>query len=373
MMRRLLFIVAVVYSSTFCIAQTLRSQSPPSWDCTLNDGEFNSEEGGCLHFETGLVWSSPPQTPTSFKNALTYCETLVHGQWKDWQLPSFSELITVAGREKSYQHLSGNLVDFFWSSNTQKNQSHYKMVLLASGEFSSQKASSLGGTICIRRPPDIDEDHVPDSSDKCNLTPKDSREKVWTTGEYKGCIGGEYYASLEKARALKEQAQRIAEEALRISCLEEGASFRSTEQGCKDFESGLTWSAASSTTMNRPQAHNYCKRLAQGVGDHAKYGWRLPTYKELFDISGPSLALRYLRLGQSKLFWSSSRTTSRRNPGNQVFEWRVTEHGWAVNIKTGATAKEAIHSHIEWSRFGLPSNSFKNIPSKMPASVICVR
>lgn len=181
-----------------CSAGLLADSAPmlAAGSCASVDEEFNSEEGGCLDFHTGLVWGRRREEPATYGKALEYCRTLDEGGFSEgWRLPLGSELAVVGKNLRAQKHFNFKVSGFYWSD--KGNRSGSNVVNLAGGEDSYfRKANEPAETICVREPDDRDGDHVPDSSDQCNGTERGSI--VETTGHRKGCSKDDLLLPLPK-------------------------------------------------------------------------------------------------------------------------------------------------------------------------------
>lgn len=316
-------------------------------DCRRNDEKFNSEEGGCLDFSTGVVWSAPAPRTGNYREATQYCSQLDEGTRKDWSLPKRTELLHLSRTESGARdYLSFRFRNFFWTSVGNSNSA--VLVELHSQEVANEdKETFRGGILCHRKPSDVDGDHVPDSSDKCNRTPSSSR--VVTVGDRKGCARED---SLFPAH---------------LGCKKESAYFRTAGGGCRNLRTGLVWSLPASERQRLSFAAHYCDRLVEGWGDQTHEDWRLPTADELRAISGNELAGQHFKFDVDRLFWTSTEVyvpTEYANLGDYV-RYSVRLSNGDLDRVTTATIRPTGNYYQPDVTRGLSQNVSRD--------VICVR
>ncbi len=260
-------------------------------DCKLSDTQFNSEEGGCLHFETGLAFSMRKSANATFAEAAGYCRGLDEGGFHDWRLPSRDELAKAAGQGKAFSHFPFRTIDFFWSGTG--NQVSAFAVELSGGDRDFREKEKTAGVACVRQPPDADSDGVPDSSDMCNRTPKGM--KPLTEGPRKGCAEGELSFPAH------------------LGCRVDSEYFTTDSGGCRDRSTNLVWSSRASEAQPMKYAARYCERLVEGYSGSNHNDWRLPTANELHAIAGQRLAQAHFKFPVDAFFWSSSVTSQYRD------------------------------------------------------------
>ena len=71
-----------------------------------------------LDMYTGLIWQETYETSKDWKDALSYCESLNYGGFKDWRLPDLNELSTLVDYERNNpaSGFSEMPSEWFWSS-----------------------------------------------------------------------------------------------------------------------------------------------------------------------------------------------------------------------------------------------------------------
>lgn len=297
--------------------------------CRTDDTKFNSEEGGCLHFSTGTSWSMAPSAKRDYQKAYDYCEGLNEGGFDDWKLPNSKQLQAVAQQRGALDHFQFRMTDFFWAITPGSGSDAWTVELATGDKDQAEKTAASGRVVCVRLPLDVDEDGVPDSSDRCNRTPVASRTAVETTGDRKGCAQADVAFSAARARRLAA-----------LGCKVESEYFRTGDFGCLHLRTGSEWSGISERKQQRKHAHRYCDELMEGV-THAINGWRLPNYHELERIAGDGLAPRHFKFDTNQSFWSSTLTSrqgtffSYRPNGNVPYEEKPQV---IVNLMTGALA-----------------------------------
>lgn len=264
--------------------------------CKADDFYFHTEEGGCLHFGTGLVWSMSPTAKLGYEKADGYCQALSEGGKSNWRLPTSREMLDVSRDRRAFNHFEFQTRDFFWAKTPGTGLDAW-MVELAGGEKAqAEKGTATARAVCVRAPEDIDGDGVPDSSDRCNLTPAPTvgRPLVHTTGVYKGCAEGDQEVSPEFPRKLRT-----------LGCKEETEYFRTGTGGCVNLRTGLEWSRVSEVPQPRKYADRYCDSLREGI-QFLYNDWVLPNRGNLDSISGQGMASRHFKFSTSQFFWSSS-------------------------------------------------------------------
>jgi hypothetical protein len=76
--------------------------------------------------------------------------------------------------------------------------------------------------------------------------------------------------------------------------------FLTIDGGCRDMETGFTWSAVAAQPMSHPGAINYCASLTESGVSH----WVLPTLNELVSLSGEGGAAKGLRGDFDQWYWT---------------------------------------------------------------------
>lgn len=343
-----LFVVAVLSTFTPLFA----ADSPGA--CTTDDEQFNSEEGGCLHFATGLVWSSQPVGSLSFLSAADYCATLDEGGHKDWKLPRRQDLQTIASDRRKLAYLNARRIGFFWSSGNSAAQNQWAVSFVDAEVSSLSTTEGKASVICLRQPADVDRDGVPDSSDVCNWTPSreeraaDNKE-VHTTGRHKGCLGGDKVISAAEVR--------------RIGCAQENANFQSAEGGCKHLSTGLVWSAKS-VALGYDHAYEYCADLKEGLRED----WRMPSSEELRRVTGALRSTRAFKFALEDFFWSTGQTQSRTIDGGYI-----NYHFFHVAIHLSSGESRGDHFRSERNYVTLPVEAVWAPRTQGTHPVVCVR
>lgn len=155
--------------------------------CRVDSASFNTEEGGCLDFRSGVVWSRKAGELKTYTQANDYCRRLTIANqdgFSDWDLPTDAELKSLSQNETAKTHLAFSTVGFFWSRSAD-SEGAWAVPLTQAEDAAFLPLTESAGAICRRLPRDRDKDFVPDSSDRCSQTERG--QKVETTGMRKGC------------------------------------------------------------------------------------------------------------------------------------------------------------------------------------------
>lgn len=103
---------------------------------------------------TNLVWTKEIVSGKTWKDALSYCETLDYAGYTDWRLPNIYELRTLINNEKAnpasdYSELNTDYS--FWSSTTSvDNKNEAWEILPGSGNILKTFKTGSEGAICVR-------------------------------------------------------------------------------------------------------------------------------------------------------------------------------------------------------------------------------
>lgn len=87
---------------------------------------------------TGLMWQKLLGGEMTIENARTYCDTLTIGTYSDWRLPNAHESFSILNHQYSNPAIKtsifpDSLVDYWWTSTVQKNDSNKIWVTNAGG------------------------------------------------------------------------------------------------------------------------------------------------------------------------------------------------------------------------------------------------
>lgn len=362
----LTFTATLLVSSSTIAAPPSKDEIPGA--CKTEDAGFNTEEGGCLHFASGLVWALAPLAKREYSQAETYCSGLTEGSQGGWRLPTARELQDVAANRQAFSHFEFRTADFFWAKSSGTGTDAWTVVLASGDKAQGEKATAAARVVCVRSPEDIDGDGVPDTSDRCNMTPRSEggRTTVQTTGPQKGCSSNDQLVGPQWPRRLR-----------LLGCKEESEHFKTGSGGCVHLRSGLEWSRVSESAQPRKYAARYCESLVEGTR-LAHQDWRLPTSGELDSISGDNLAVRHFKFDVNRDFWSSTITNrtgsffSYRPNGSVPFE----EYPQViVNLLTGRRSGVATQmmtrggdvNNRTYREFLAPANE------EVTLSAVCVR
>lgn len=303
--------------------------------CRKDDEFYSSEEGGCLQFKTGFVMSLRFYDKIPQQEAVKYCDSLNEGGKTDWVLPTSKQLRQLSDSEEGLRsYLRFSTAGFFWTSGI--SSSHRETsgigVIPATGETALLPPKTEAFALCVRVPSDVDGDHVPDSSDRCNLTA--SGKAVQKIGENKGCAENDRHVAAGEAKETIDRKRRE-------TCLKESRYFKNANGGCEHQATRKTWSGSTGAKMTWAEAKRYCANLNQGSG----LKWRLPAWRELEEISGKEemTALHHLSLGGEKTFWSEEFTDIDDSDARGVqSQWTKTvvetEVNPAVSLESGKMA-----------------------------------
>ncbi|MBF0316440.1 MAG: DUF1566 domain-containing protein [Oligoflexia bacterium] len=172
-----------------CVRESNSTTIPIPGACVLVDALFTTNKGGCRDETTGLVWSksslglldwhtavwsstathSAPQdaydaTSNDYDSGIctgncdaqgtAYCHDLYEGGYKDWRLPSFTELLGVSGAAKAGTHLRGsNLNGLHWTSSTNGAATGQAFTIIpATGGAAGNNKPNGYNVICVRGP-----------------------------------------------------------------------------------------------------------------------------------------------------------------------------------------------------------------------------
>ena len=103
--------------------------------------------------ENGLMWSEIADKLMDWDEAMEYARKLREGDYKDWRLPTVSELQNIYDYEKGKTRIGFDNVGSFWSSSEYSDYPAYAWrVYLVYG--SSSYSTKVTGTLfvrCVRR------------------------------------------------------------------------------------------------------------------------------------------------------------------------------------------------------------------------------
>lgn len=299
--------------------------------CDTNDEKFNTEQGGCLNFNGGIVWGMSYPGKVTQAEAKAKCKLSREEGFSDWRLP-FREDFRRAIESDARKHLSLSPHQFYWTD-SQGDEAAWAHTLVAAEEKEYVLKTEVRSFVCVRRPVDSDSDGVPDSSDHCNRTK--AGLKVATTDENK-----------RKGCAENDVLMRAG-----TGCRIDDENFESAApRGCRDKRSGLVWSNEIKEPASWYQAiYEYCEKP-----------WRIPTARELQRVGSQRSLAQYFSYNTNQNFW----TNEIHNNTSLVF----------VNLETGLLGTQHVNP---WSRVGgtydFPGTGYYTGIRATYRAAICVR
>jgi hypothetical protein len=162
-----LFLVIAAFSSAQPVSRTMLRlpDTGQQVSYTLTYGEDSDysifppayvihPDGTVTDSVTGLMWMSADGGEMTFENARVYADTLTFAGYSDWRLPTGVELFSIQHHQYSNPALdpvafTQGTAEYWWSSETQVNDSNKIWVTNAGGGFGNHRRTetiSAGGT-----------------------------------------------------------------------------------------------------------------------------------------------------------------------------------------------------------------------------------
>lgn len=158
--------------------------------CSTSNGVFASGNGGCQDLGSGLVWSYGSFASMGWGHAVwsstytgnapsdiydfglandytngavpgnpdtdltNYCHDLVEGGYRDWRMPSYSEMLQVGGSTKAGSYFTTPTSSYFWTSQTNAGDTRQAIVVRLSDDSPASNYKTIGyQAICVRTVP----------------------------------------------------------------------------------------------------------------------------------------------------------------------------------------------------------------------------
>jgi len=110
--------------------------------------EIDGEDGVVLDTKTNLIWQDSALVEKSWQDAITYCEGLEIGIYKDWKLPNYTELYSIVDLSKSLPSQSDvfkeKSLSSYWTSTIYEPEKIWTIdFTLGSNDFNIVQESEL--------------------------------------------------------------------------------------------------------------------------------------------------------------------------------------------------------------------------------------